>query len=196
VNFLSQSDHGAIAAICGEDSIDNIVELLRDRNQSFGWEYLAYTTMVALSTRSTLLQHDEIKMTDPKIALLFHFLVVEILCKAHELMCMSTFPGCLLEDPRDIRAFVDRIRNQSETKISDIKLYCILNKVPYPNYCHIYFDAPITAADESEEEDYEEQIEEEAADPALRGMFAFGSNRDDEEEADEGSVSESDSIPV
>ena len=77
---MSESDNGAIDAICDEDSVDNVVDKLSSRNKTFGWEYLAYTTMVALLTRNELFKHEiEIKMSDFKIAALFHFIVVEIL---------------------------------------------------------------------------------------------------------------------
>jgi hypothetical protein len=93
---MSESDNGAIQAICDEDSVDNVVEKLSTRNKSFGWEFLAYTTMVALLARNPLFKHEvEIKMLDFKVAALFHFIVVEILCKAYELRCMASFPGCL-----------------------------------------------------------------------------------------------------
>ena len=191
---MSESDNGAIDAICVEDSVDNVVEKLSARNFCFGWEYLAYTTMVALMTRSILFKHEvEIKMSDIKVAALFHFIVVEILCKAYELRCMTSFPGCHSEDARDIGAFVERIKNDSLSKISDIKTYCIQKELPFPKYSEMYFKPNET--EENEEDDYGSENDDDDQFPE-EGSLGFDSNGEDEsDEADDGD-DDDESVPA
>jgi len=182
---MSESDNGAIQAICDEDSVDNVVDKLSSRNKTFGWEYLAYTTMVALLTRNEFFKHEiEIKMSDFKIAALFHFIVVEILCKAYDLRCMASFPGCHSEDTRDIGAFVERIKNDSLKKISDIKTYCAQKEIPFPKYSEMYFKPNET--EESEEDEYESDNNESGDERfGEQGSLGLYSNDEDEYESDQ-----------
>ena len=195
---MSESDNGAIDAICVEDSVDNVVEKLSARNFCFGWEYLAYTTMVALMTRNELFRHEvEIKMSDIKVAALYHFIVVEILCKAYELRCMASFPGCHSEDARDIGAFVERIKNDSlkQISISDIKTCGVLKEIPFPKYSEMYFKPSYT--EECEEYDYGSNNYESGDEPLpAEGSLGFDSNGEDEsDEADDGD-DDDESVPA
>jgi hypothetical protein len=181
---MSESDNGAIDDICDEDSVDNVVEKLSARNKSFGWEFLAYTMLVALLARNPLFKHEvEIKMSDFKVAALFHFVVVEILCKAYELRCMASFPGCHSEDARDIGAFVERIKNDSLKRISDIKTYCIQKEIPFPKYAEMYFKP--TETEEGEEEDYGND-DDESEEESLTGEASLGFYSNDEEARNQG----------
>jgi len=191
---MSESDNGAIDAICDEDSVDNVVEKLSTRNKSFGWEYLAYATMVALLTRNELFKHEvEIKMSDFKVAALFHFIVVEILCKAYELRCMACFPGCHSEDARDIGAFVQRIKNDSLKRINDIKNYCILKEMPFPKYAEMYFKPAET--EEGNDDDFgNDDDESESEEESLTGEASFGFYSNGEEASEKAGEDDDESV--
>ena len=125
-----------------EDSIDKVLEALTDKGISLTVQFLAYTAMVALSTRNPLFKHEcEIKLTDPRLAALYHFVILEIICKAFNLKCMSNFPGISSESRKDVISAVKRIQEESENRVRIIKEYCVRASIQFPEYAAMYFRA-------------------------------------------------------
>ena len=152
---MAASDNGALVSIKYEDRLDKVFEKLKEKAVTLTVEFLAYTGMVALTTRNPLFRHESgISLTDPKIGALYHFVILEIICKTFEHKSMTVIPGVSCDNRPDMKLMMRRIKKSSEKHIDSIKAYCEKVGAEFPNFEAMYFQQTVRTASEPSGEEH------------------------------------------
>ena len=170
-------------------SLDAMYAQLEESDIWITADLLAWIAMHALLPFNPVfsMQHS-VYLSNPIQALLFHYIIKDVLCYVVDEGIASKLPGDRSDCEDEHQALLQRTKNKSEKMAQLIKNYCGRHEISVPEFEAFYFQ-PLEEGDTQGSHDDEE---EDAEDQALTFDFngAEGGGLSDEEGNDEGEEEE------
>ena len=155
-------------------------------------DLLAWIAMHALLPFNSVfsMQHS-VYLSNPIQALLFHYIIKDVLCYVVDEGIASKLPGDRSDSEDEHQALLQRTKNKSEKMTELIKNYCGKQEISVPDFEAFYFQ-PLEEGDNqrSYDDDDEEDAEEQALTFDFNGAEDTGfsgeeGNDEDEDEEEE-----------
>ena len=146
-------------------------------------DLLAWIAMHALLPFNSVfsLQHS-VHLSNPIQALLFHYIIKDVLCYVVDEGIASKLPGDRSDSADEHQALLQRTKNKSEKMTQLIKNYCGRQEISVPEFEAFYFQ-PLEEGEN--QRSYDDEDDEEGADQALTfDFYGIGATEFSEEEGD------------
>ena len=182
---LSPSD------IMKDTCLDAMYAQLEDTEIWITTDLLAWIAMHALLPFNSVfsLQHS-VYLNNPIQALLFHYIIKDVLCYVVDEGIASKLPGDRSDSADEHQALLQRTKNKSEKMTQLIKNYCGRQEISVPDFEAFYFQ-PLEEGEN--QRSYDDEDDEEGADQALPfdfyGIEATEFSEEERNDEDEEEVS-------